>query len=89
MIAFILPFFLSLDPFVKKLTVNGIIGNTQGVSRANNPPTKPKANTVQKPFPFVSSALNSHTTAGLSKTRLAFLNFSVLTKLSIPFFPTV
>ena len=27
---------------VKKLTVNGIIGNTHGVKRASNPPIRPK-----------------------------------------------
>ena len=33
---------LVVPPFlVKKLTVKGIIGNTQGVKRANNPPRNP------------------------------------------------
>ena len=33
--------------FVKKLTVKGIIGNTHGVNRANNPPTIPAINIPQ------------------------------------------
>ena len=37
------PFLLAFPPFlVKKLTVKGIIGNTQGVKRANKPPRNPK-----------------------------------------------
>ena len=39
--AFVNPFFLSLLPLVKKLTVSGIIGNSQGVSKAINPPMNP------------------------------------------------
>ena len=36
------PFSLVFPSFlVKKLTVNGIIGNTQGVSSASNPPKNP------------------------------------------------
>ena len=31
-----------LDRFRKKLTVMGIMGHTQGVSRANSPPTNPE-----------------------------------------------
>ena len=34
---------------VKKLTVSGIIGNTQGVSNANNPPKKPRINILKMP----------------------------------------
>ena len=39
-----IPFFLSLLRFKKKLTVIGIIGHTQGVNNANNPPRKPVMN---------------------------------------------
>ena len=43
------PFFsLGLPPFlVKKLTVSGIIGNTHGVSSANNPPKNPSPKIFQ------------------------------------------
>ena len=42
------PFSLESPPFlVKKLTVNGIIGNTQGVSNASNPPKKPNPKILQ------------------------------------------
>ena len=40
-IASLFPFALSFDPFVKKETVNGIIGKTHGVSSAINPPKNP------------------------------------------------
>ena len=40
--AFVKPFFLSLLPFVKKLTVKGIIGNTHGVRIAAKPAKKEK-----------------------------------------------
>ena len=36
-----MPFFLSLLRFKKKLTVMGIIGHTQGVNKASNPPKNP------------------------------------------------
>ena len=36
-----MPFFLSLLRFRKKLTVIGIIGHTQGVNNASNPPINP------------------------------------------------
>ena len=39
------------DCFVKKETVNGIIGNTQGVSKASNPPIKPKKKIFIKLLP--------------------------------------
>jgi len=49
-IAFINPFDRFSLPFVKKLTVNGIIGNTHGVNKANNPPINPKPNIDHKPL---------------------------------------
>ena len=39
-----MPLALFLDCFVKNDTVSGIMGNTQGVKRANNPPAKPRKN---------------------------------------------
>ena len=36
---------------VKKLTVKGIIGNTQGVSNANNPPKKPSPKIFHRDLP--------------------------------------
>ena len=44
------PFALFLFPFVKKETVNGIIGNTQGVNKAINPPKNPNPRTNQLSF---------------------------------------
>ena len=41
MSAFVTPDFCSFPPLVKKLTVSGIIGKTQGVSKANKPPKNP------------------------------------------------
>ena len=42
-----MPCFLVLDRFVKKDTVTGIIGKTQGVIKAIKPPKNPNINTVQ------------------------------------------
>ena len=44
MIALRIPAAFVLLCFVKKLTVIGIIGNTQGVKSANKPPKKPAIN---------------------------------------------
>ena len=41
------PFLRVLLCLVKKETVSGIIGNTQGVSSAMKPPKKPKTKTIQ------------------------------------------
>ena len=49
-IALKIPFFLFSDCLVKKETVNGIIGKTQGVSKANKPPTKPKKKILNNPL---------------------------------------
>ena len=49
-----IPAFLLTAFFVKNETVNGIIGNTHGVSNATSPPRKPSANKVINPFDFVS-----------------------------------
>lgn len=47
--AFLLPLALFAAPLIKKETVSGIIGKTQGVKRAINPPKKPKINTNPLP----------------------------------------
>ena len=49
MIAFLIPAPLDLLCFVKKLTVIGIIGNTQGVNNAANPEKKAMKNMAHKP----------------------------------------
>ncbi|MPN23270.1 hypothetical protein SDC9_170658 [bioreactor metagenome] len=43
-IASLLPRDLFSDLFKKKLTVMGMIGHTQGVNNARNPPAKPAKN---------------------------------------------
>src|SRR5690625_6902442 len=48
-IALVIPFLLLSALLVKKDTVSGIIGNTQGVSKAMNPPINPKKNMVLNP----------------------------------------
>jgi hypothetical protein len=55
--AFLMPDFLELDFLVKKETVSGIIGNTQGVSNAINPPKKPIKNKLDKLLDLVSLLL--------------------------------
>ena len=52
MVAFKIPFFLFLDCLVKKETVKGIIGNTHGVNKANNPPTNPNKKILTNPVDF-------------------------------------
>ena len=47
-----IPRFLLPDRFVKKETVKGIKGKTQGVTNAINPPVKPSKNIVKKRFVF-------------------------------------
>jgi len=59
------PSLLLSDRFIKKLTVIGIIGQTQGVSKAKNPPSKPArkishsdvAPEVPSPWPKLFSSL--------------------------------
>ena len=48
--AFFFPSALVLLCLVKKLTVIGIIGNTQGVNKAANPPKKAKKKIAHNPF---------------------------------------
>ena len=48
--ALIIPFLLSRPCLVKKETVSGIIGKTQGVSNAINPPIKPRIKMPQIVF---------------------------------------
>ena len=55
------PFLLFSVFFVKKDTVNGIIGKTQGVSKAINPPSKPKIKIVKILLPFVPASPQSFT----------------------------
>jgi hypothetical protein len=55
--AFINPCFLVLAPLVKKETVKGIIGNTQGVSKAIKPPKNPKRKMVKNPSLSSTSGL--------------------------------
>src|SRR5690349_5624737 len=49
------------DLFVKKETVTGIIGNTQGVSNAISPPKKPRRKIVHKLVSSVFAAPQSLT----------------------------
>ena len=63
--------------FKKKETVRGIIGKTQGVSKANNPPIKPKKKMFQLDFEvsfFISVPKNSV----LFKSRFKALDNSLL-----------
>ena len=46
--AFLIPLALLSDCLVKKETVKGIIGKTQGVSKAKSPPTKPSKKILKK-----------------------------------------
>src|SRR5687767_6115102 len=46
--AFLTPFFLVPDFFVKKETVSGINGNTQGVINAIRPPRNPSRKIIQR-----------------------------------------
>lgn len=76
--AFLFPFALLAAPFVKKETVSGIIGNTQGVRSAIRPPKKPRTNTSPLPeSSFTCSVPQS--TKGFLKSRLFTLIPSVLT----------
>ena len=60
MSAFEIPFLRVPDCLVKKETVNGIIGNTQGVRSAINPPKNPSKNRVVSSFPsLLESELSS------------------------------
>src|SRR5690349_7182206 len=54
--AFLTPFDRVSDRFVKKETVSGMSGNTQGVNNAMNPPTSPSKKIDNKPFPSVVSS---------------------------------
>jgi hypothetical protein len=55
--ALTIPDFLELAFLVKKETVSGIIGNTQGVSSAINPPKNPIKNKLDKLLDLVSLLL--------------------------------
>src|SRR5258705_806332 len=54
--AFMIPFLLLCPCFVKKETVSGIMGKTQGVNKAMNPPSNPK---IKIPTRLLFSAVSS------------------------------
>ena len=56
-----IPFTLLFDFVVKKVTVKGIIGKTQGVSKAIKPPSNPKRKIVRMLLFFVPSSPQSLT----------------------------
>jgi hypothetical protein len=66
---------LPFSPFVKKLTVRGIIGKTQGVIRAISPPKSPKRKMAHKLFS--SDFFSPQSAEGLSKSTDLSLYFSV------------
>ncbi|MNE53171.1 hypothetical protein D3C80_1478820 [compost metagenome] len=66
MIAFLIPFALFLLCFVKKLTVIGIIGKTQGVSNAANPEKKAIKKIDNNPFLGSSTGLTTVSFFGAS-----------------------
>ena len=66
--AFAIPLLLDCDCFVKKETVNGIIGKTHGVNNAKRPPAKPKKKILNK---LLSSEL-----LVVSFNRAVFFRFS-------------
>ena len=69
---------------VKKETVKGIIGNTQGVSNANRPPTNPKRNILNKELPdSVTSAVPVSKNAVFFKSSCSFLVSSLLLLLTV------
>ena len=53
----LIPAFLLVAFFVKNETVRGIIGNTQGVSNATNPPRKPRKKRRNNPVDLVSESM--------------------------------
>src|SRR6218665_351775 len=56
--AFFMPCCLVLDCLVKKLTFMGIMGNTQGVSKAAKPPRKPARKMAQVDMEVASTAFS-------------------------------
>ena len=56
-IAFDIPEPLLLSFLVKKLTVSGIIGKTQGVNKASKPPKNPNPKMLNKEFPLFSVSI--------------------------------
>ena len=59
-----MPCFFVLERLVKKETVTGIIGNTQGVIKAMSPPKNPKTNTDQALDSLLSFATSPQAPAG-------------------------
>src|SRR5436305_4562028 len=60
------PFCLDPDFLVKKETVNGINGNTQGVIKAISPPRKPKKKIADRLLPPVSRSPQEFTECSIS-----------------------
>src|SRR5688572_26867180 len=54
--ALVIPFLREPERLVKKETVNGISGNTQGVTSAINPPRNPRKKIEASPLSAVSSS---------------------------------
>ena len=77
--AFLIPDALVLLCFVKKLTVIGIIGNTQGVNKTKKPKKNAVKNMVNKPlFSFsAASGLLSFFTTVLVSSSIKFEGSSV------------
>src|SRR5687767_9187241 len=69
-------FFFEAACFVKKETVSGTIGKTQGVTKAIKPPPIPNRNNASKLFPCASSS--PHCDTGCSISIVSFLGFHVV-----------
>src|SRR5690349_709730 len=72
--AFITPFFLSCDCFVKKETVNGIIGKVHGMIKPSNPPKMPRIKICHKLFD-PSAPVPPHPFAGFVISTVANFKF--------------
>ena len=72
-----MPLDLLAPCLVKKDTVNGIIGNTQGVSKAIKPPKKPNTKMVHRPdfsFTAFSSPLTNNSLFFKSSIKAALIS---------------
>src|SRR5690606_18268082 len=78
--AFLIPFARDLLCLVKKLTVIGIIGNTQGVSMAANPPKNDKINIFHRPLSSVFSTVVSFVVSS-ADVELLLASFEYASKL--------
>ena len=70
----LMPFDLSFERLRKKLTVMGIIGHTQGVKRAMNPPRKLVIKIIQSELSFVSVEVLLIALTGFHKSFINLLN---------------